>query len=242
MSEGPDPRPEPRSEGPVRRAPFGARSNAVPPPAAWAALVEVDHRVAQPLLDSLEGVDVAAYAEPRQERKGTYLDSPVPAKPIDRVYVDAARRDVAEAVVAAELPGLLAELGPHEAELDAFDAIVAGWDAVPEAATWPSSEDYAPARLVEPPPPPPAPRYEEEHFVPPPPPAAPPVSPVTRWATMAICAGLFVLVGLPLFNTTPSHGLSVLAALALVGGLATLFLRMRDAPPVDDGPDDGAVV
>jgi uncharacterized membrane protein YccC len=68
------------------------------------------------------------------------------------------------------------------------------------------------------------------------------VSTVTRWASLAVGLGLFVLVGLPLFNTNPSHALSVLAALALVGGLATLFWRMRDAPPVDDGPDDGAVV
>jgi hypothetical protein len=233
---------EPRADGPVRRAPSGARANAVPPPAAWAALVEVDHRVAQPLLDSLEDAGVAAYAEPRQERKGTYLDSPVPSRPIDRLYVDAARREPAAAVVAAELPGLLAELAPHEAELDAFEAIVAGWDAVPEAATWPSAEDYSPARLVEPVVLPTVARYEEEHFVPPPPPVGPPVAPVTRWASLAIVLGLFVLVGLPLFNTSPSHGLSVLAALSLVGGLATLFWRMRDAPPVDDGPDDGAVV
>jgi hypothetical protein len=242
MSEA-DPRPEPRADDArARQAPFGSRPNAVPAPAAWVALVEVDHRVAQPLLEALEDAGIAAYAEPRQEPKGTYLDSPVPPKPIDRLHVDAAMSNVAEAVVAAELPGLLAELAPYHAELDAFEAIVAAWDAVPEATTWPSAEDYSPTRLVEPPEPPPVRRYEEEHFVPPPPPPSPPVSTVTRWASLAVCLGLFVLVGLPLLNTRPSHALSVVAALSLVGGLATLFWRMRDAPPVDDGPDDGAVV
>ncbi|HEU0132523.1 MAG TPA: hypothetical protein VFQ85_16175 [Mycobacteriales bacterium] len=239
---------DPTREGPVRPAPQGARANAVPPPAAWAALVEVDHRVSQPLLDSLEDAGVAAYAEPRLERKGPYLDSPVPSKPVDRLYVDATRTGVAEAVVTAELPGLLAEMEPgDEPELDPFDAIVAAWDTVPETPSWPEQEDFGPARAVEPEPdwqpaPAPRPRVEEEHFVPPPPPPAPPAHPVTRYAVLAVCAGLFVLVGLPLFGTMPSTPLSVLGAISLIAGLATLFWRMRDAPSVDDGPDDGAVV
>jgi hypothetical protein len=51
-----------------------------------------------------------------------------------------------------------------------------------------------------------------------------------------------VLVGLPLLGTMPSAGASVLGALLVLGGLGTLVWRMRDAPSVDDGPDDGAVV
>jgi hypothetical protein len=231
VSEGWGAAPEP--EGPVRPAPQGAPANAVPAPAAWAPLVEVDHRVSQALLDSLEDVGVAAYAEPQ----------PSPA-PLDRLHVDAARRDLAEAVVAAELPGLLAELAPAEPEVDPFDAIVAGWDAVPEAATWPDAEDVGPAREVPRPDPPvvQVPRPEEEHFVPPPPAPVPPAQPVTRWAVLAMSAGLFVLVGLPLLGTQPSHVLSVLGALSILGGLGTLLWRMRDAPSVDDGPDDGAVI
>lgn len=214
--------------------PEGARANAVPPPAAWIALVEVDHRVSQPLLDSLEDAGVAAYAEPRSHHT-----------PVDRLHVDAARRDLAEAVVAAELPGLLAELSPEDTEADPFDAIVAGWDAVPEVAPWPEEEDVRPPRRVtiEPPEARPAPRpVEEEHYVPPPAPPVPPAQPVTRWAILALCSGLFVLVGLPLLGTNPSHVASVLGALAILGGLGTLVWRMRDAPSVDDGPADGAVV
>lgn len=222
----------PEPDGPVRRAPQGSRANAVPPPAAWVPLVEVDHRVSQPLLDSLEDAGVAAYAEPRTV-----------AAPVDRLHVDAARRDLAEAVVTAELPGLLAELAPPEDEVDPFDAIVAGWDAVPEAATWPDAEDVRPARPVPPPEPVAAPvRRDEDHFVPPPPPPLPPAQPVTRYAVLAMSAGIFVLVALPLLGTQPSHVLSVLGALCVLGGLGTLVWRMRDAPSVDDGPDDGAVL
>jgi hypothetical protein len=211
----------------------GARANAVPPPAAWAALTEVDRRVTEALLDSLEDAGVAAYASP--VAGGT-----------ERLHVDAAQRDVAEAVVAAELPGLLAELAP-EPEVDPFDAIVAGWDAVPEAATWPAEEDVRPARREDDVGPPrstarPSRHPEEDHFVPPPPPPAPPAQPVTRYAVLAVCLGLFVLIGLPLLGTSPSHPASVLAAISLLAGLGTLVWRMRDAPSVDDGPDDGAVL
>jgi hypothetical protein len=217
-------------------APPGARANAVPPPSSWAPLAEVDQRVVEPLLDSLEDAGVAAYAEPRAT-----------TPPTDRLHVDAARREVAEAVVAAELPGLLAELGPPEPEIDPFDAIVAGWDAVPETPTWPAEEDVKPARREPDVGPPkserfPSRRPEEDHFIPPPPPPAPPAQPVTRYAATAVVLGLFVLVGLPLFGTRPSHFLSVVGALAVVGGLGTLIWRMRDAPSVDDGPDDGAVL
>jgi hypothetical protein len=229
---------EPRGdEVPAGGAPPGARANAVPAPAAWAALTEVDQRVSDSLLDVLEDAGVAAYAEPRP-------DSP----PVDRLHVDAAQRDVAEAVVAAELPGLLAELGPPEPEVDPFDAIVAGWDAVPEASTWPEAEDVRPARREPDVGPPatvaarPARRPEEDHFVPPPIAPAPPAQPVTRYAVTAVALGLFVLVGLPLLGTQPSHVTSVLAALALLGGIGTLIWRLRDGPSVDDGPEDGAVL
>jgi hypothetical protein len=225
-------------EVPAGGPPRGARANAVPAPAAWAGLTEVDRRVAQPLLDSLEDAGVAAYAEPLV----------APGDATERLYVDAAQRDVAEAVVGAELPGLLAELGPA-AEIDPFDAIVAGWDAVPEAATWPAEEDVRPARREPDVGPPrsapaarPSRRPEEDHFVPPTPPPAPPAQPVTRYAVLAVCLGLFVLIGLPLLGTAPSHVASVLGAVSLLAGLGTLVWRMRDAPSVDDGPDDGAVL
>ena len=224
------------NEGPVRPAPQGAMANAVPPPAAWTPLVEVDHRVSQPLLDILEDSDVAAYAEPRGQ-----------SAPVDRIHVDATMRDVAEMVVGAELPGLLAELGPApDADLDPFDAIVAGWDAVPESPSWPEAEDVRPARqplVVEPDLSTIRPVPEEEHYVPPPaPPVKWPAQPATRFAIAGIVLGLVALVVLPVIGHVPSQGIQVLGALSILAGLATLILRMRDTPSVDDGPDDGAVL
>lgn len=221
------------ADGPVRPAPQGARANAVPPPPAWELLVEVDQRVSQPLLDSLEDAGVAAYAEPRTQ-----------AAALDRIHVDATRRDDAEAVVAAELPGLMAELEP---DVDPFDAIVAGWDAVPEAATWPDAEDVAPTKRVERtfPDEEPAPprRVAEEHYVPPPaPPVTLPRHPAKRFAVVAVVLGLVVLVVLPLVGWEQSTGRQVLGAIAILAGLGTLIYTMRDGPSVDDGPDDGAVV
>ena len=225
------------NDGPVRPAPQGAMANAVPPPAAWTPLVEVDHRVSQPLLDILEDADVAAYAEPQP---GTVA--------VDRIHVDATMRDAAESVVGAELPGLLAELGPAtDVELDPFDAIVAGWDAVPEFTSWPEAEDVGPARtpeVLEPdlsdvrrrdP--------DEGHYVPPPaPPVTYPKQASTRFAIAGIVLGLIALVVLPVLGHVPSQGVQVLGALAILAGIATLIYRMRDTPSVDDGPDDGAVL
>ena len=211
-----------------------ARANAVPPPAAWTPLTDVDTRVTQPLLDSLEDAGVAAYAAPGPGET-------------DRLHVDAARRDLAEAVVAAELPGLLAELS-GEPDVDPFDAIVAAWDSVPETPPWPEVEDVGPARPAppreEPEPPRAAPRpaEDEDHFVPPPIPPAPPAHPATRYAVTALALGLVALVVLPLFGQRPPHWVMVLGAIGVVAGIATLVWRMRDAPSVDDGPDDGAVV
>ena len=225
------------SDGPVRPAPQGARANAVPPPAAWTPLVEVDHRVAQPLLDSLEDAGVAAYAEPRAHATAT-----------DRIHVDATRRDLAEAVVEAELPGLLADLDDQD-DVDPFDAIVAAWDSVPESPTWPEAEDVRPPRKVAPdhtdrePPARPRRNPEDEHFVPPPaPPVKLPRKPSTRYAVLALVLGIVTLVVLPLLGRTPSNGVQALGAVSVVAGLATLIFTMRDGPSVDDGPDDGAVV
>jgi hypothetical protein len=230
MSEGWDA----TSDGPVRPAPQGARANAVPPPAAWTALVEVDHRVSQALLDSLEDAAVAAYAEPRAQ-----------SVPVDRIHVDATRREVAEAVVSAELPGLLAELGPAEADVDPFDAIVAAWDAVPEAVTWPDAENVRPARRADPPPEPAPKRRDpaEDHFVPPPaPPVTIPSAPVTRYAIIAVVLGIVVIVVLPLVGQAQDDGIQILGLISLLAGIGTLIYRMRDGASVDDGPDDGAVL
>lgn len=156
------------------------------------------------------------------------------------------------------------EPGPPSDE-EVFNEIVAGFGDEPtdEIPRWPVSED-----LSEPPPRPrwpgPARRRTDEvpeepvaglpdwvepealedegHFEAPPPPKVP----LPRLRTVFAC--LVLVLGLAVLFTPFSLGLSdtpgfMLLGLALtVGGAALLVSGMRDAPPTDRGPDDGAVV
>lgn len=239
----------PRRGGSVRRNALQA--------AAWAKLTDVDPRVADALLESLEEAGIAAYAEPLAGESGISREVRIPATPTDRLYVDTARFEMAEAIVAAELPGLLEELRPLDEDA-AFAAIVAAWntEAASPVPPWPVEEDVEGSRTrpaeeerprlrpnMEVDEEDAAPVYEDEgHFVPPPPPPLPRAHPITVWGAFAVVAGVFLIIFLPILGTQPSPAVQVLGVLAIVGGIATLVWRMRDAPPVDDGPDDGAVV
>ena len=59
---------------------------------------------------------------------------------------------------------------------------------------------------------------------------------------MALLGGLALLVLPALFGHAIGSGLLLLAVRAVVGGFLTLVLRLKDGPPDDSGPDDGAVV
>ena len=73
------------------------------------------------------------------------------------------------------------------------------------------------------------------------------------WRTFAllnitfVTAGLFGLLLLfvpsvvAAFQLSPG-GVFLLGLVGVVGGAVTVVLQMRDAPPTDSGPDDGAVV
>src|SRR3954467_14139733 len=95
--------------------PRGRRDNGLAP-AAWGALVALDPRLSEALLDSLAAVGVAAYVEPAPGA----LDAAVravalPKRPLDRLWVDASRADEARTVISAEvadLSALLAEEDP----------------------------------------------------------------------------------------------------------------------------------
>jgi hypothetical protein len=149
------------------------------------------------------------------------------------------------------------EREPEEAqprdEDTAWESIVASYDE-PTAPVghWPASEDLDTAWQPPPAPEPLEPELEDDeaepvewdegHYVPPPPPPIPIAHPLTLWAWVALLAGVLILLGAPLLSYELSGGWTLTAILLVVGGFAALVARMRDSPPTDSGPDDGAVV
>ena len=271
----------------------------------WGALVDLDPRLSETILDSLAAEGVAAYVEPAQDVDSYTRASTLPKRPLDRLWVDSAQADAARACVAAEVTDLAALLEPGSSpsgmvrpvpstaaarvlqppELpsvatspldppvagdalpsddELFRQIVAGFstetsDPVPR---WPVSEDLdlpplpgdGPRRRrsdrasssssdeglpdwVEP-----AALEDEGHYVPPPPPKIPRPRLRTIGAVAMIVLG-FAAIFAPYVLGLSDDGISLLLGLVLtVGGAAVLVFSMRDAPPTDSGPDDGAVV
>lgn len=85
---------------------------------------------------------------------------------------------------------------------------------------------------------------DDGHYVPPPPPPVPRLAPKKIGAVLAVLLGLgllFVPSLVDTFQISPT-GVFLLAITLVLGGAAALIYLMRDAPPTDSGPDDGAVV
>lgn len=238
---------------PGRRA--GRRGNGLTA-SAYVPLAELDPRLAETMLEALREAGVAAYVTPSTGTTGSYLEKTLPDRPTDRLWVDSAARPRAAAVL-AELsasstpapegaPGQTAEVDEDES----WRAIVATFQAPPGTPTWPAADDdgggateaaseaYGDVEAVDdgfdP--------ADEDHYVPPAPPPIPQPHPVTRWAILALVLGFGVLVVPALLGDPVGPGLALLAVAAVLGGFGTLVARMRDAPPTDSGPDDGAVV
>jgi hypothetical protein len=279
--------------------PSGRRDNGLPS-AQWGALVDLDPRLSEALLDSLAAVGVPAYVEPAGGAIDTVSRAvALPKRPLDRLWVDPSRADEARAVVGAEvadLTALLAEedptatahgfvqpvprtaatkvlqppplperpaAAPTETD-DAFAQIVAGWEQQHETpvAPWPVSEDVdestkateepervrrlrrrtdepddaLPAWLE------PDALDDDGHYEPPPPPPVPKVRRHTVGALTALTIGLVLVFAPNLIGQVQSVGLGVVGIALMVGGAGALVWHMRDAPPTDSGPDDGAVV
>jgi hypothetical protein len=268
----------------------------------WGALVDLDPRLSDSLLDSLAAEGVPAYVEPAHDTDSYTRATTLPKRPLDRLWVDPSQADVARACVAAEVADLAALLEPGTSpsglvrpvprtsaarvlpppELptaatspveppvggdalpsddELFRQIVAGFssdtdDPVPR---WPVSEDVDPSA------PPSAPRRrradrpsgdvdglpswvepdalpDEGHYEPPPAPRIGRPRPRTLGAVLMIVLG-FAAIFTPYVLGLSDDGLSLVLGLVLtVGGAAVLVGSMRDAPPTDSGPDDGAVV
>ncbi|MGN6243487.1 MAG: hypothetical protein ACTHQ3_07405 [Motilibacteraceae bacterium] len=83
---------------------------------------------------------------------------------------------------------------------------------------------------------------DDDHYVPPPPPPLPRTDAVTRWAWTGLVGVPAAAVVVSLLGWQLDGWMLVFVALSFIAGFVTLVARMKDHPPVDDGPDDGAVV
>ena len=91
----------------------GRRSNGLVS-AEWGALVDLDPRLSEALLDSLAAEGVAAFVEPAAGVDTVSRAVTLPKRPLDRLWVDPARADQARVVVAAEVADLSALLAEDE--------------------------------------------------------------------------------------------------------------------------------
>lgn len=157
--------------------------------------------------------------------------------------------------------------GPLPGPIDddeAWRQIVAGWDspAAPDPVPrWPVTEDAeAPARQdrprrrrtdgtepdddvealpawLEP-----EALEDDGHYEPPAPPPVPRLHRYTVGAVVCLLLGLVLVFAPNLLGQPATVGLGLVGIVLMVGGAGALVWRMRDAPPHDSGPDDGAVV
>jgi hypothetical protein len=151
--------------------------------------------------------------------------------------------------------------GPDD-QGDAFDRIVAGFgkDSEDPVPRWPVSEDVGPDRsaVVLPSTPSrdvPEPEVEplpgwlepdalddDGHYEPPPPPRLPRPHVRTVVATGMLLLGLVVMFAPFRIGLDDSTTFLLLGLAMTTGGAGLLIYWMRDAPPTDSRPDDGAVV
>lgn len=218
--------------------------------ASWVLLADVDPRVADAALDALRNAGVAAYTDV----------SPVP-RPTDQLYVDAAARERAEAVLLelqqqGETSGQRLAYDPAEVDAE-FARIIAGMDSTaPERGEPPTqqrdSETGSDATTtttgweivgsarhdVEDQP---GEAADEEHFVPPPPPPVPRGDAISRFAWLGLIGAPVLTLLCVLMNWRLEGWQALLVAGAFIGGFATLVIRMGNGDD-DDDPDGGAVV
>jgi hypothetical protein len=232
----------------------------------WRAIDDLDPRVSEDVLAALGARGIAAYVQPTMDIDPITRSATVPSRPTDRLYVDRQRVEAARACLRQLLDA------PTRATRDldaAFAGIVADFDRpTDEPAGWPAVENVT-STTVEPVPEParPAgpldarsvtepslldaldsfgadlPDEPAERFVPPPPPPLPRLSRQTVLGTLAIVAGLALLLGQPDVLSLDRSTTIVLGFATVLGGTVALILRLRPGTDPDDSyPDDGARV
>jgi len=121
---------------------------------SFVAVVDVDPRVADQLLDLLRLADVAAYSEPAPGTTGVYRDHQVPTRRLDRLWVDRSETGRAREVLDRAVPHLQAELelviregfavdGEHRSLLDADLRSLGTQPGVPAVAVDSRARDVA---------------------------------------------------------------------------------------------------
>jgi hypothetical protein len=78
--------------------------------------------------------------------------------------------------------------------------------------------------------------------VPPPPPPIPRLQPRKLLAAAGIVLGLLLLFAPGALGQGQTTGVGLFGLLLVSGGAGALVWWMRDPPPTDRGPDDGAIV
>ncbi|GAA1856135.1 DUF308 domain-containing protein [Asanoa iriomotensis] len=155
------------SAGGARR---GRRDNGLDA-ADFAVAGDVDPRVGEHLLEVLGAGGIAAYLQPSSDLNPVTRTTTMPARPVDRLYVDSTHLETARGYLAK----LASEEEPaprtngHDPDVEAAWAkIVAGYDKEPDTTPWPAAENLPdatadtltapadPTRHVEPPAPSPA--------------------------------------------------------------------------------------
>jgi hypothetical protein len=103
--------------------PSGRRDNGLAS-AQWGALVDLDPRLSEALLDRLAAVGVPAYVEPASGAVDTVSRAvALPKRPLDRLWVDPSRADEARAVVGAEVADLTALLAEEDPTANAHGLV-----------------------------------------------------------------------------------------------------------------------
>ena len=211
---------------------------------SYEAAGEVDPRLADTVLRSLADAGIAAYTKPSVGRDYLYVDATETGRAREII-----QRTTDDAIFTELIAHLQDDDGGHPwPAAEDLDPVVAGDDEetttiLPSAAV--ADADAAEEERVRE-----AERDgqrehrrddEHDHYVPPEPAPAPKLDWISKLAWTGLIGGPAILLLAALLG---GHGSRVIAfaLLAFVGGFLTLVFRMKDRPPIEDTPDDGAVV
>jgi hypothetical protein len=240
--------------------------------AVYAVAGDVDPRIGEHMLDVLSLRGIAAYLQPSVDLHPVTRSAMLPARPIDRLFVDRDHLDLARGFLTqlgAATPGPTPSSPARDRDLEkAFADIVAGYNATADSAgrPWPDQEDLPPQACRDEPAAPLArwqastivpedslltgldsfgselPDDEDEDFTPPPPPPLPRLAPMTILSLLAIAVGLVIFFRPELLSIDDTTAM-VIGCTAVVAGTIGLIWRLRPGDDDDeDDQDDGAVV